>query len=207
MWGSVKNIWDQFNRDLEGYLDFMYLNSRNLVTTGMGNLIDPRPVAERLNWYDWRTGAYVSIDEIDAAWDGVKSRTDLSSHGGGAFKNVTTLRITQDEIQTRIFSELEEMESYLKRWPPFRDLETWPADAQLALLSMSWGMGPAFNFPRFQEFASQRRWREAAAECRFNPDVGTIKIRNDRDQQCSRNQIPTLTDCTECPSSGSKETP
>lgn len=187
MWDSVRNIWIQFNKDLEGFLDFMYLDSRNLVTTGMGNLIDPRHVAERLNWYDWRTGQYVSIDEIQAAWDLVKSRTDLSSHGGGAFKNVTTLRITEEEINSLIFSKLDEMEGYLKRRAPFRDLETWPADAQLALLSMAWGMGPAFNFPRFQEFASQRRWREAATECRFSPDVGTIKTRNNRNQQCFNN--------------------
>ena len=187
MWDSVRNTWVQFNQDLEGYLDFMYLDTRNLVTTGMGNLIDPRPVAERLNWYDERTGEYVSIDDIDAAWDLVKSRTDLSPLGGGAFKHVTSLRLTGEDINNLIFSKLDEMESYLQRRPPFRDYETWPADAQLALLSMAWGLGPAFNFPRFQAFASERRWREAATECRFTPDVGTIRVRNDRNQQCFNN--------------------
>ena len=187
MWDSVRNIWVQFNQDLEGYLDFMYLDRRNFVTTGMGNLIDPHHVAEHLNWYDWRTGEYVSIDDIDGAWHLVKSRTDLSPHGGGAFKNVTTLRITEEEINNLIYSKLDEMESYLKRRPPFTDLETWPADAQLALLSMAWAMGPAFNFPHFQTLASQRLWREAATECRINPDVGAIRTRNNRNQQCFNN--------------------
>lgn len=45
----------------------MYMGTRNLVTTGMGNLIDPRDKAERLPWYDGTTGESSSIDEIDAA--------------------------------------------------------------------------------------------------------------------------------------------
>lgn len=187
MWDSVNSIWIPFNNPLEGRLPFMYLDRRNFVTTGMGNLLEPRSTAEALPWYDQNTGDTASIDEIDDAWDLVKSRTDLSHLGGGAFKNVTSLRLTDSAIDDLIFSKLFEMERYLERRPPFRDFQNWPADAQLGLLSMSWGMGPAFNFPRFQTHASQRRWADAATECRFNPDVGTIKIRNDRNQQLFRN--------------------
>ncbi|RZI53879.1 MAG: M23 family metallopeptidase [Pseudonocardia sp.] len=187
MWDSVNSVWTSFNSPLEGYLDFMYLDTKNLVTTGMGNLIDPRSTAEALPWYDKNTGEYCSIDEIDAAWDTVKSRTDLASHGGGAFKNVAPLRLTEQAIEALISSKLHEMESYLERRPPFTDFQIWPADAQLGLLSMAWGMGPAFKFPKFQSHASVRDWTGAADECRFNPDVGTIKIRNDRNQQLFRN--------------------
>lgn len=187
MWDSVNSMWMPFNNPLEGRLPFMYLDMRNLVTTGMGNLIEPRGTAEALPWYDQNTGDTSSIDEIDAAWDLVKSRTDLSHLGGGAFKNVTSLRLTEPAIDDLIFSKLYEMESFLERRPPFRNFQKWPADAQLGLLSMAWGMGPAFNFPRFQAFVSEGRWAEAATECRFSPDVGTIKIRNDRNQQLFRN--------------------
>jgi hypothetical protein len=187
MWKSVKSIWMPFNNPLEGRLPFMYLDKNNLVTTGMGNKIDPRSIAEALPWYDENSGSTASIDEIDAAWDAVKARTDLSPLGGSAFRDVTSLRLTPESIDDLIFSKLFEMERYLERRPPFTDFQIWPADAQLGLLSMSWGMGPAFNFPRFQEFASQRRWTETAAECRFNPDVGSIRVRNDRNQQLFRN--------------------
>jgi Peptidase family M23 len=187
MWDSVNSTWIPFNQPLEGRLPFMYLDTSNFVTTGMGNLLEPRSTAEALPWYDQNTGDTASIDEIDEAWNLVKSRTDLSQLGGGAFKSVTSLRLTDSAIDDLIFSKLFEMERYLERRPPFRDFQKWPADAQLGLLSMSWGMGPAFNFPRFQTYASQRRWAEAATECRFNPDVGTIKIRNDRNQQLFKN--------------------
>ena len=183
---SVNSIWIPFNYLLEGRLPFMYLDTRNFVTTGMGNLIEPRSTAEALLWYDQNTGDTASIDEIDDAWDLVKSRTDLSPLGGGAFTNVTSLRLTDSAIDDLIFSKLLEMEKYLERRPHFRDFQNWPADAQLGLLSMSWGMGPAFNFPRFQAYASDRRWAEAATECRFNPDVGTIKIKTTAINSCSR---------------------
>jgi hypothetical protein len=168
MWDSVRNVWIQFNKDLEGFLDFMYLDSRKLVTTGMGNLVDSRHVAERLNWYDWRTGQYVSIDEIQAAWDLVKSRTDLSSHGGGAFKNVTTLRITEDEINSLIFSKLDEMEGLLEAAgavPGSRNLA-----GRRAARSAQHGVGdgPALDFPRFQDLPVD------GAGGRLRPNAGSI---------------------------------
>jgi murein DD-endopeptidase MepM/ murein hydrolase activator NlpD len=187
VWNSVDSIWIPFNKPLEGYLDFMYLDTKKLVTTGMGNLVDPRSVAEALPWYNKNTGEYCSIDEIRTAWDTVKSRTDLVSSGGGAFKNVTSLRLTESAIDDLIKTKLHEMEAYLERRAPFRSFQTWPADAQLGLLSMAWGMGPAFSFPKFETYAAARNWTEAANECRFNPDTGTIKVRNDRNQQLFRN--------------------
>ncbi|WP_027156489.1 M23 family metallopeptidase [Methylobacter luteus] len=184
---SVNSTWIAFNHPLEGRLPFMYLDTRSFVTTGMGNIIEPRSTAEALPWYDQNTGDTASIDEIDDAWDLVKLRTDLSQLGGGAFKNITSLRLTDAAIDDLIFSKLFEMERYLERRAHFRDFQNWPADAQLGLLSMAWGMGPAFNFPRFQAYVSERRWADAATECRFNPDVGTIKVRNDRNQQLFNN--------------------
>jgi hypothetical protein len=79
------------------------------------------------------------------------------------------------------------MESVLKGRAPFADFDNFPADAQLGLLSMSWGMGPMFNFPKFQSFVDTGDWNSAASECRFQPDTGTITTRNDRDQQLFRN--------------------
>lgn len=67
MWSGVHKMWISFNQSLEGRLPYMYLDIRNLVTTGMGNLIDPRQAAESLPWYDEQTGYYVYVDEIVSA--------------------------------------------------------------------------------------------------------------------------------------------
>lgn len=54
-------------------------------------------------------------------------------------------------------------------------------------MSMAWAMGPMFAFPKFQAFVAAGDWDGASMECRFQPDIGTITIRNDRDQQLFRN--------------------
>ncbi|WP_035748934.1 peptidoglycan-binding protein [Arthrobacter sp. 35W] len=204
MRSSVRNYWLEFNSPLEGRVHFMYLDVKGYVSTGVGNLIDatkqpltaPTP-AERsaslamawaIAWARNDDGAGAVQDEIAAEWDTVKSRMDLAHLGGGHFAPpVTSLCITDEEIDRIVFQRLDAMESYLRGRPPFADFDNWPADAQLGLLSMSWGMGPAFKFPKFQGFAAQRDWTSASSECRFNPEIGTIVKRNNLDQQCFLN--------------------
>lgn len=204
---STRAYWLEFNRPLEGRVDYMYLDVKGLVSTGVGNLIDAtrapltaptdaeraqsHAIAEGLDWHD-SDGSSATAEVVDGAWDTVKARMDLASHGGGAFRDLTTLRLTDDEIDRVVFAKLDEMESVLKGRTPFADYDNWPADAQLGLLSMAWGMGPAFDFPRFQGFVAAGDWDSAADECRFNPEVGTIVLRNDRDQQLFRNAAAVL---------------
>lgn len=201
---GVRDIWLDFNTPLEARLPYMYLDSKGYVTTGIGNLIDSTKLpltaptdAERsaslatvgrMTWLRNSDGGSAGSDEIAAEWDTVKSRMDLAPRGGGHFAPpVTTLSIDDDEIDRIVFERLDQMEAFLKKRPPFADFDSWPADAQLGVLSMAWGMGPAFNFPRFQGFAAVEDWENAATECRFNPDTGTITQRNDLNQQCFLN--------------------
>jgi hypothetical protein len=200
---SVRNAWLRFNEDLEGRVRFMYCDTKGLVSTGVGNLIDAtrremtpptdaerqtsHQMARRFNWLRGENGPAADGGEVDAAWDAVKARMDLAPRGHRAYEQLTSLRITNDEIDRFVFVKLDEMEATLKRQADFADYDNWPADAQLALLSMSWGMGPAFGFPDFRGFARAGDFEGCARECRFNPEVGTIVTRNDRDQLCFRN--------------------
>jgi hypothetical protein len=200
---AVRAAWEPFNKPLEGRVQWMYLDVKGFVSTGVGNLIDAsrtalteptdaertksHQIARALPWQIGEDGELASDTDIDAEWDLVKSRMDMAKQGGGAFKGITTLRLSDEAIDELVFSKLDEMEGVLKSRGPFTDFDTWPADAQLGLLSMSWGMGPKFNFPKFQAAVASRDWTTAAAECRFNPEIGTIVERNDRDQQLFRN--------------------
>jgi hypothetical protein len=49
-------------------------------------------------------------------------------------------------------------------------------------MSMCWAMGPLFRFPSFQGHVAAGDWTGAADECHFNPDEGTIRIRNKLDR-------------------------
>ncbi len=199
---SVRSAWISFNEPLEWRVRFMYLDVKGLVSTGIGNLIDAtaRPLspptaeerdrslamARQLAWQN-PDGSPATADQVGAAWDAVKARIDRAPKGGGSFKNVTQLRISDAEIDRFVFAKLDEMEATLKGRPEFEQFDSFPADAQLGLLSMSWGMGPAFKFPKFQAFVKAGDWNAAATECRFQPEIGTIVNRNDHDQELFRN--------------------
>lgn len=200
---SVRDVWTKFNEPLEARLRFMYLDVKGLVTTGLGNLIDatgPPPLrpptdsertashaqARQLLWLTG-DGGTATPDQVDAEWDQIKGRLDQARFGGGTFEPFATLFLSDDEIDRIVFDKLNQMEGTLKSRSPFADFDNFPADAQLGLLSMSWGMGPKFNFPKFQAFVAAGEWTSAATECRFQPDTGTITVRNDRDQLLFRN--------------------
>ena len=64
-----------------------------------------------------------------------------------------------DAINDLIQKRLSDNESFLKRHSPFADFEDWPADAQLAVLSMAWAMGAGgvLGFSKFCAACSARR--------------------------------------------------
>lgn len=199
---SVREHWIAFNQRLEGRFPHMYLDVRGYVTTGIGNKSDATTASlsaptdpERSASHDlaqqlaWMTddGRPAADDQIDSEWNLVKSRMDLAPQGARSFRPLTSLRLTNDEIDRIVFEKVDEMERHLKIRPEFHDFENWPADAELWLLSMAWAIGPAFNIPHFQSRVAAGNWDQAAAECRIQPNIGTIALRNDRDQQLFRN--------------------
>jgi len=144
---SVEQNYTDFTTKFEGKLPFMYLDVKGLVTTGIGNLIDPVDSALSLPWVH-PDGSPASQAEIRAAWNAVKARQDMKLRGGGAFGSVTNLRLTDDGIRQLVNGKLRANEAILKKRFPTYD--NWPADAQLGLLSMAWAMGPNFRYPKFE---------------------------------------------------------
>lgn len=172
---AVRARFIAFNEPLEGRVLFMYCDIRGLVTTGVGNLIDPVAAALALPWHR-PDGTPATLNEIQDAWIAVKQRTDLCKRGGGAFAKVTTLRLTDADVDELVFAKMESMARVLTAAHPcFPGL---PADVQLAILSMSWAMGPAFHFPAFWACVEAGDYKGAADQCTINPQVGTIIKRN-----------------------------
>ncbi|MGW0786432.1 peptidoglycan-binding protein [Streptomyces sp. NPDC002913] len=194
----VRDQWIRFNDPLEGRVNFMYLDQKGWVSTGIGNKIDQTAAANSApsaaersaslalaNELAWRDsgGSPVSADLVASEWDAVKARLDLASQGHLAFQPpFTSLHVDDDEIDRHVFAKLDQMEAFLTARPDFADFASWPANAQLATLSMCWALGPAFTFPKLQQHVSVRDWSGAADECHFTPDEGTIRIRNKLDR-------------------------
>jgi hypothetical protein len=164
----------------------MYLDAKGLVTTGVGNLLEPSRLALGLPWQHLRDGTPATPLQIADAWMVVKARQDLAGHGGGAFRVLTGLWLTDAAIDRLVMGKLTEDDRALAI--RFAEYETWPADAQLGLLSLAWACGPMFDFPKLAAAVRTLDWVTAAAEChistRGNAPVGR---RNMATQRCFLN--------------------
>lgn len=180
----VRSTFIPFTRPLEGWVTWMYLCTAFRVTTGLGYLIDSPGAALALNWLR-PGGARATPDEVRAEWQAVKASTKLAPAGGGRFAQITRLRITDEEVERLAFARLDGFWRHLCSWLP--DLPAWPAPAQLAILSMAWGLGPAFNevrgpsgalmWPKFVAAAKRGDFATCADECKMR-GAGSISTRN-----------------------------
>ncbi|MGW1987784.1 peptidoglycan-binding domain-containing protein [Streptomyces collinus] len=193
MYPSVNAAFLPFSEPLEGRLNFMYLDVKRLVSTGVGNLLDaddpdvfgsnPVPLADifTVDWFDKDTLAKADASEISHEYTKVKfSGTELSTVAQK--KAITRLRISDEDINNLCARKLATFEVKLKARAPFADLDNWPADAQLGLFSMTWAMGPGFKFPLFLSAATIGDWLTMASQCKMkekgNPGVIPRNVRN-----------------------------
>jgi peptidoglycan hydrolase-like protein with peptidoglycan-binding domain len=154
---SVVNSFVDWSTPFEGYTDYPYTDAHGLVTTGMGNLIDsgsvgdgcgagtttpcgsssPTAAALALPW-----SGDISADwaAIKAAWPGVQSTADAG---------ITSARLSKDAVVALVTEKLKTNDQYLVS--NMTGFAAAPADAQLAVHSMSWAMGPSFakSWPAF----------------------------------------------------------
>ena len=168
MYPSVLSAFRAFNEPFEGWVPYMYLDIKGLVTVGVGNLIDPVDQATILPFRFKDTGALASAEQIAAEWRRIKDDVWLAKKGHTDAGPLTTLELNADAVNALVAERLNRNESYLMRQPPFQQFTAWPADAQMALLSMAWAMGPAGpqKFTRFCAACVNLDFRTAAADGR-----------------------------------------
>lgn len=195
---AVRTAWADFGAQFDVRTPHMHLDVRGMVVTGLGNLVDATAepfgvpttneqvrshrMAASLGWQHGVHGPVATEAEVRAEWDAVKQRTDLAGSDPERFADFTDLRLTDTAIDHLIEVRLDGFADYLSRRPPFFGFAEWPAEAQTALLSMAWVVGPAFRLPRFEVCAAGQDWRGMAAECRLQPESGSIGRRNDANQ-------------------------
>jgi hypothetical protein len=176
MFTSVQNAFRAFSEKFEGSIPYMYLDVKGLVTTGIGNLVDPAGLALALPFRFKNKpgiatpGAPAMASQIAAEWQRLKSDPSLGEKGARACGPLTDLELSDDAISSLVLSRLTSNETLLKEQPWFQDFEAWPADAQLGLLSMAWAMGPAEpgRFPKFRAACRSLDFSTAAAECKIS---------------------------------------
>lgn len=162
---SVRQGFLPFTKPLEGVVPYMYLDVRGLVTTAIGDLIDPIELAFECPFVH-ADGTPASRVDIAIDWNAVKSRPELARLGHLAAKQYTRLHLTDEGALQIVRGKLESFwKTLAMRFP---EIETWPADAQLATISMAWACGARFDFPRLEAALLARDFARAAVECHIN---------------------------------------
>jgi len=212
---SVRDMFFDYTAGREGFTPFMYCDTLNLVTTGVGNLIDAGPnhnpgnnspsiVRARLNnvvsagamqpamSLPWRlkapgwssknplAGDLVSPSEVADAWTKVKRQNevvpDFSQQGGFKYAGLTNLTLDMSGLKSLFSRTLNSFDATLRK--TYSGYEEWPADAQLATMSMSWAMGPAFfpvlGFTAFKQAVDRLDFQAAAIHSVFKGGGGLL---------------------------------
>jgi hypothetical protein len=166
MRSAVQDAVFTFLAEFEGDLSYMYLDELGLVTTAIGCKVDPLADALAVDWIIPGRGP-ATTEEVTSSWEAVKAATSLAPDGGVIFHTVpgNVVRLTAASESSLVQKRLTGFEANLvERFPAF---ESFCADAQLALISMEWGMGD-FNarFPRFAAAVNQNPpdWLTAAIQ-------------------------------------------
>ena len=168
MWPAVRDRFPAFSAQFEGRIAWMYLDIKGLVTTGVGNLIDPIGCALGLPWAHKSDSSPAGRAEIQVEWERIKGATYLAKAGWRAAGAITTLQLLPAGIDALVLERLDIDDKYLAAF--FPNWADFPADAQLGMLSMAWAMGPGFvhTFKNFVGAVNAGDWASAAKDDEMN---------------------------------------
>ncbi|MBX3205127.1 MAG: hypothetical protein KF764_08655 [Labilithrix sp.] len=122
-------------------------------------------------------------------WPGKRSPTTGApcyAHQGhrASEAHVARLRLRPEDVDALIRRKLASDWAILRgRWP---GADAWPADAQMAVASWAWGVGPRANWPLFARALSVGDFGAAANEVSMR-GVGSIPERNAKNKLLLRN--------------------
>jgi hypothetical protein len=132
---SVQDAFIAFNTPLEARVPFMYLDSKSLVTTGIGNLLDAdsadnfgtnpqlQPFAFDLGWFDKDSAVAASKAEIAQEYQTVKFSGTANKPLRPDREAITRLRIDNATIDQLVMTKLQEMEGVLQQPQEFANLQ------------------------------------------------------------------------------------
>jgi hypothetical protein len=170
--------WRVLNTPLEGRVNCMYLDKKGLVTCGVGNLIDPVELATRLQWRHGENGPLADAQTIRDVWLVTKRHGNPDRLWTTYARELSDLRLSEQTIDALVDDRLLANEAFLvANHVPFDEWREYPADAQMAILSIAWACGADYpkEWPNFWRAVRARDWMLARAHCTIreagNPGV------------------------------------
>lgn len=179
---SVVEIFPSFTAPLEGRVLWPYQDILGLVTIGYGCLINPEMLAAAVKGWVGNP----SPGDIAREWNKVKALPKAMHYN--RYRDACSLRLTDEGVNDLLRLRMEVFEGTLRHY--FPDWDTFPADAQLAIMAMAWACGAGFpvEFKTFTAFVLKRQWTNAAlcAKIREQGNPG-VHPRNLQVQLCLAN--------------------
>lgn len=177
-----------FSTPLEGRVLSPYVDVKGLVTVGVGNLIDPISLAERLPW-TLTDGSKADLAQVRADWHLLKDAAGHYSKLHWKYAAAATkIRLTDEAVDALVDRQLDANEAIIKKRFPAWD--TFPADAQLAIMSIAWAVGAGF----YQKFGNLARcidaqdWEGCVASCKIREEGNPgVVPRNAKNRFCFHN--------------------
>jgi hypothetical protein len=193
---SVIDHFREYTEQFEGRIHTMYADVLGLVTTGVGNLIDPVSAALTLKWR-FADGGLAPASQISAEWHALKARAlEMAHHNPGTQAAMCglTLHLDDAEIDQLFYGRLESnaRDVTARHFPRFPDMS---ADAQLGIMSLAWAAGSDWprKFPHAKGAILAGDWTHAAIEAVLadhapngTPNPGVIP-RNNAQKICFAN--------------------
>jgi hypothetical protein len=203
---TFEEFWS-FSEPLEGNAaNYMFMVQDLQVATGMGitwsnkanrNTPSGLPSALTLQWHykpeHPNHGAVCSPEDVAKDYDEVLKHDDLGRLGPGQaaqWQNITQCRLTRETIKKAVRARvISNFNGVKARADVFGDFTKYPADAQLCVISLTWGVGPNFfvGYPKFCAACKAGRWLEAAKEATFKNQENTLPQRQRAQQLMMRN--------------------
>jgi len=182
-------------KSYEGNIPYMYLDSRGLVTVGVGFLLGsaddavnysfvlnpappPRPPVQRPNSPPPPPPAIpagpqkATTAQIKAEWTNIKGQ--VPNHLESYYQRFTTMTMLQPDIDTVLTQKVNSFEAKARQ--AFANWDDFASPAQLALLDMIYNLGSLSAFPSLTKFATAKDWINCAAQCHRE---GPSDLRND----------------------------
>ncbi len=146
----------------EGKITHMYLDSKGFVTVGVGHLLKDLASAQKLS-FKKSNNTPASKDEIKLDYEAVKKQP--KNRLASFYKNHTTLKLSETDINALTDKHIDSFEGELKRI--FPDFSTLPSEVRLALFDLIFNVGMTDlnnNWPSLKKAVKAKDWTTAAAE-------------------------------------------
>lgn len=183
---SVLDAFVAFSTPLEGSVPSLYADVKDLLTVGIGCLVDPVSLALPLPWV-MPDGSLASQAEISRQWHEVKLKANPRLHWKYA-AGLSTMRLTDAGVLQVADDRLKANERTLRTH--FHKWDDLPADAQLCCCSMAWAVGAGFPaiFTSFTRLINAGDFGGAIEACGIKTDNNPgIVPRNAANRLCLGN--------------------